>query len=326
MSLEEFQDQQRKMKGMNPKSHQQKNASRNKDMPNLGWLFYRDYFHDYLADRSWENPHQRHLELPNPENILAYSHAAKTNSKHNKRDKDREENSYFSRKNRRILSRRMRKEEKESLLRGSHSFSLQSTYPGLLLGSGYTHETGGEGEFKLGFFFDHTTGMPIIPGSSLKGVLRSAFEAEGGEYMAYLIEEEVEEAYRMKLDAAKIKQLTLKIFEGNSGSKDKSPYSPMHTRDLFLDAFPVATGDGGLMATDFLAPHSSPFKDPIPLHFLKVAPEVQFEFSFILRRNMEMGVEKTVTPAHRIAWFKHILLEHGVGAKTNVGYGQFVAV
>ena len=55
-----------------------------------------------------------------------------------------------------------------------HSFELTTTYPGLVLGTGYSHETGTEGEFKLGFYFDWTTGLPVIPGSSVKGILRAA--------------------------------------------------------------------------------------------------------------------------------------------------------
>jgi len=53
---------------------------------------------------------------------------------------------------------------------------LTTVYPGLLIGSGYPHESSVIGELKLGFHFDYTTGLPVIPGSSIKGVLRDAFE------------------------------------------------------------------------------------------------------------------------------------------------------
>ncbi len=52
---------------------------------------------------------------------------------------------------------------------------LQVQNPGLLPGIGYPHEVGYPGEFKLGFGFDHVTGLPVLPGSSVKGVLRSVF-------------------------------------------------------------------------------------------------------------------------------------------------------
>jgi len=64
------------------------------------------------------------------------------------------------------------------------SFELTTIYPGLLIGAGYSHPALKEikksdrdevGDFQLGFFFDHTTGLPVIPGSSVKGVLKSVF-------------------------------------------------------------------------------------------------------------------------------------------------------
>jgi len=56
--------------------------------------------------------------------------------------------------------------------------SLYTTYPGLTMGTGYDRETKTKGDFKIGFFFDHTTGQPIIPGSSVKGLMRSLFELD----------------------------------------------------------------------------------------------------------------------------------------------------
>jgi CRISPR-associated protein Cmr6 len=54
-------------------------------------------------------------------------------------------------------------------------FEMLIQYPGLATGVGISHEAGIEGEFKLGVHFDYTYGMPVIYGSSVKGVLRSAF-------------------------------------------------------------------------------------------------------------------------------------------------------
>jgi CRISPR-associated protein Cmr6 len=61
---------------------------------------------------------------------------------------------------------------------GSHQFTLYTTYPGLLIGSGYAHSTNTTGDASIGFYFDHTTGLPTIPGSSVKGVMRSVFELD----------------------------------------------------------------------------------------------------------------------------------------------------
>lgn len=66
-------------------------------------------------------------------------------------------------------------------------FSLRTYYPGLITGIGMQHQTTLKWtiteeektitipELKLGMAFDHATGLPIIPGSSLKGVLRESF-------------------------------------------------------------------------------------------------------------------------------------------------------
>ena len=55
------------------------------------------------------------------------------------------------------------------------SFELKTTYPGLLTGTGYMHPCPAENDFQMGFFFDWTTGAPIIAGSTVKGVLREPF-------------------------------------------------------------------------------------------------------------------------------------------------------
>ena len=69
-----------------------------------------------------------------------------------------------------------------SAISNSKVLHFTTTYPGMVMGTGYTHEQKkGTSEelskeaFKIGFFFDYTSGMPIIPGSSVKGLLRSAF-------------------------------------------------------------------------------------------------------------------------------------------------------
>ena len=59
--------------------------------------------------------------------------------------------------------------------KGYYSFVLKTTYPGLLLGLGYPHgaEKGSDAAVKLGFSLDYVSGLPVIPGSTVKGTLRS---------------------------------------------------------------------------------------------------------------------------------------------------------
>lgn len=226
--------------------------------------------------------------------------------------------------------------------------------PGLLPGIGYPHEVGYPGEFKLGFGFDHVSGLPVLPGSSVKGVLRSVFpqfkfDAEQPQYFQEddkkgekkkLQEEKakyiVELLRRLKLNVPaeteleKIKklahQLDLAIFCGFNFEKDeKITRLPMSKHDVFFDALPVSFKENQLLGRDALTPHTSgPLKNPIPLPFLKVMPGVIFGFYFRLQ-DSKIG-ELTITAEHKRRLFVEILCTVGAGAKTNVGYGQFEAI
>ena len=72
------------------------------------------------------------------------------------------------------------------------SFELYTAYPGVLIGTGNPHEISMENAIKCGFSFDYVTGLPYIPGSSIKGMLRSYFPKEGSadeqEKQAYITE------------------------------------------------------------------------------------------------------------------------------------------
>lgn len=187
--------------------------------------------------------------------------------------------------------------------------SLTTIYPGLLIGSGYTHEVGGkeiENELKLGFFFDHTTGVPVIPGSSVKGMLRSAFKKANGDYIKEILEHLGIEYKR------EISELEKAIFE-NSDSVS------VYKRDIFFDAYPVNSGNINttFLANDYITHHENPLKNPNPVQFLKILPNVQFQFNFKLQNNGGLTAEQ------KKDLFKQILLDLGIGAKTNVGYGQF---
>ncbi|MDL2324175.1 type III-B CRISPR module RAMP protein Cmr6 [Ruminococcaceae bacterium OttesenSCG-928-A16] len=187
-----------------------------------------------------------------------------------------------------------------------HSFALQTTYPGLLLGLGGTHQAGTniEGnkedgtEIKLGFTLDYVTGLPIIPGSTVKGVLRSAFEK-----------------YRDDAIAADLYAEMKDIFGGDNNTGDDT----QRGKCIFYDAIPVGAGkDGRLLGLDNITPHPSPLKDPIPLTMLKVIPGVTYLFRFDLLRCKNAERVKEL--------FREILLGLGIGAKTNVGFGVLAMV
>jgi CRISPR-associated protein Cmr6 len=180
------------------------------------------------------------------------------------------------------------------------TFKATTLYPGLITGVGIEHGskkiTGG---YELGMHFDYTMGMPIIYGSSVKGVLRSYFK----------------EFYEGDIDADK---LVKDIFEGKNDDKNK----PIYERDIFFDAvITECPRNGSFLADDSITPHKEgPLKNPIPIAMLKIAPGCTFEFRFRLSNSVIDGKEFSVS--EKIIIFKKILGTVGIGAKTNVGYGQ----
>ncbi|MCZ2392499.1 MAG: type III-B CRISPR module RAMP protein Cmr6 [Chitinophagales bacterium] len=293
---------------------------------NLGWHFYQNYFVN--NDDSLMNLTVDELKKDSTEEIFK------------KKNKEITQNSY----------------DISYFKSGTSSFDLYTAYPGLLLGSGYGHEVSAKGEFKLGFFFDYTTGLPIIPGSSIKGVLRSVFPDFKEDKLkneidkvrvAWLIgllnnindpdflKKHYEPASLTKVTDEEIKKwinITLEIFEGvkdSAATKPKDKFYSIYERDIFHDAVLKFAGkDNLIVGEDALAPHvkdnmtyeQSMLHNPVPLPFLKVLPQVGFSFHFDVKNS---SLDSKLTKDKKILLFQKILLTIGIGAKTNVGYGQF---
>lgn len=218
-----------------------------------------------------------------------------------------------------ILKIELKNDEKEEKIKlGNTQINMKTTYPGLLIGSGYNHDTGLEGDFKIGFFFDYTTGMPIIPGSSVKGLLRSIFpNSKDDEDRRKEKKEYINSILKKQYNFDVLLRIEKEIFEGTINN-DKLP---MNKRDIFYDAI-IIKADKRIFEEDFLCPHGdNPLKNPTPLKFLKVLPEVEFQFRFDLKGDKKN--ERILTSEEKENLFKRILLDLGIGAKTNVGYGQF---
>jgi CRISPR-associated protein Cmr6 len=228
-----------------------------------------------------------------------------------------------------------------------HQFSLQTTYPGLLLGSGYTHESGLLGEIKLGFYFDYTSGLPVIPGSSVKGVLRSVFPSqyykwknpskEGATSAVEVMQWYLKEYTNTDWSESEIIELENWIFGTFKPSDNEKA---INRKCIFHDAVPVdasrvrigAKQTCTYLASDFITPHKSHKEDipdalvnPIPIGFVKVLPGVEYRFQFDLQPYLKAGVE-LVSTQQMLMIFQEILKDYGVGAKSNVGYGQFKTV
>jgi CRISPR-associated protein Cmr6 len=296
---------------------------------NLGWLYYKYYFEKQEILRNDETTRNKDIIANRNETII------KTVFRNTKDCFD--------------------------LLVNAKSICLRTVYPGLLIGSGYTHESIFKKEedkdeaFKIGFFFDHVTGMPYIPGHSVKGTLRSAFpnhknekylEEKSEAIVNYLEKgenvkmEECFKEYLEKLDIQRVPYTNKRfatllgniIFEGKVpyafNFEEKSPEKQdfiykqisIYERDVFQDSYLSEENNGKeFLGTDYITPHANPLKNPKPIKFLKILPDIKIQFQFDLKKNL-------VSAELKEKLFREILLDFGIGAKTNVGYGQFSEV
>lgn len=193
------------------------------------------------------------------------------------------------------------------------TFSLETIYPGLMIGTGNPHDLKSKGSIYSGFSFDYVTGLPYIPGSSVKGILKSVFPRK---------EDTKDDINQQKMEY--IKSLL------KPGLSDKEVYGLkddiFEDNDVFLDAYPCPTSKKNTkqqcLALEFITPHSDIIKNPIPINCLKVKPGISFEFGFYLKDCQFSDEVKKVTVKEKIELFKTILTDVGIGAKTNVGFGQ----
>ena len=208
--------------------------------------------------------------------------------------------------NRKLFSDEFRRNSDyvESILSSEdEKFLLMTTYPGLLVGTGYPHSTGlSDNELKVGMSFDYVTGQPYIPGSEVKGTLRSYFREDNKARAIAEILRNLTGGIEYSIEDVKI--IEEEIFDGH---------------DVFFDAV-VERGDykGRLINSDYITPHNSGDEDPIPIMFPRIRPEVVFEFRF---KVYDTGVLDRNT---KVTLFKEMLKLFGIGAKTNVGYGRLV--
>lgn len=225
--------------------------------------------------------------------------------------------------------------------KGITNIELLTTYPGLVTGVGVQHETASKGEIKMGFEFDYTTGMPVIRGHSVKGKLRSAFPQRHNENVrhkhekAYIIhciinniqpdEDGFNEFKTDETGKQRITAIEEEIFDGRVNGK----YLPGYQQDVFFDAYINAPSNyngtkAKYLGSDSITPHQpNLLKNPRPLPFLKVLPGVQFQFRFKLNDNTGLDESRLLTIKQKEYLFAALLKENGIGAKTNVGYGQF---
>lgn len=194
----------------------------------------------------------------------------------------------------------------------------------LVFGTGYDHPT------ENGFTFDWTTGLPLIPGSSLKG---AALKAAG------LFLDGSLEVPGLTLDDVHREKI-IDIFGYGKGSEGRlgKGFADSGGRVIFVPARPVPdAGDNsfskGFLEVDIMAPHYGPYYNdpdnnppadwyqPVPILFLCVRRGVLYEFRVADRLDLTGGDKTLLNIAEKL--LKAAFMELGVGAMTAVAYGYF---
>ncbi len=177
----------------------------------------------------------------------------------------------------------------------------------------FTTGLGNEHPLENGFAFLSPYGLPYLPGSGVKGVLRRAAEALSAESETGWTPEALAKLFG---------------YEADSGATD----APRNRGALeFWDVFPQLADDRLLV--DILNPHHSGYyqngaaphdaENPKPVFFLTVPPGSPFTFDVrchaaLLPEALRKDWRTLLESAFELA-FDWI----GFGAKTAVGYGQF---
>jgi CRISPR-associated protein Cmr6 len=202
---------------------------------------------------------------------------------------------------------------------------LQSPYVSGL-GSGHPTETG--------MILDRNSGLPFIPASAVKGVLRLVCAL-------HIAETEPGAVLSVGKDSGQCEvpdshPLLRRYF----GDTDTGGTDSVRGQLVFLDAFPAAVPT---IRADILNPHFGKYyagtqgpletENPIPVKFLSVAEGIEFVFRCLATPLPSTG-RQTVDPLLRpfddtdeqavIAMFTRAFNQLGFGGKTSIGYGRFV--
>jgi CRISPR-associated protein Cmr6 len=154
---------------------------------------------------------------------------------------------------------------------------------------------GGETPLEVGLTLHHTYGMPLVPGSSLKGLMRAACREAG------FTEEE-------RLLFGEMKTAGAAAFFDAWYDPSTVDSCPFH-RDVVTVHHPDYYSSKGEKA------FPTDFDDPNPVPFLVVKPGAGFLFRICLPN------ESWREFVYGMAEFA--LTQMGAGAKTNAGYGRF---
>lgn len=194
---------------------------------------------------------------------------------------------------------------------------------------------GNEHPTENGFSFLNPYGLPYLPGSGVKGVLRQAArELASGEWG----DSDWSEEKRFTLSFGKNKLIPLSMLDVLFGKESKDS-DKEHLRGTltFWDVIPQIKGDH--LHVEIMTPHQKHYYQdgqsphdsgqPVPISFLTVPPGSGFTFHVqcnlaLLERNAPALAKDEQWKKLLQAAFEHAFNWLGFGAKTAVGYGAMV--
>jgi len=181
--------------------------------------------------------------------------------------------------------------------------------------------------YETSITLHHVYGIPYIPGSAFKGVIRN-----------FVITEKFGKNDEDELDLKKSESRALEDpgFCDIFGCPKESYYEKAKKgKIIFFDSYPISKPN---IEPDIMNPHYSPYysedsnktppadyHNPTPIHFLTVK-DTDFRFFIGIReadnKKLKEGKFKGETPLSvAVKWLKKSMSQHGIGAKTAVGYG-----
>lgn len=160
--------------------------------------------------------------------------------------------------------------------------------------------TGLEHPVENGFAWHHTLGVPYLPASMVKGLVRAWAE------------------HWLKREAAEISRIFGSAADAE-GVGSIIVFDALPTARVTLMSEVLTPHDGGWRQGK--APAPSDWHSPVPIPFLVVKPGAQFRFAVAPRPGARAGHEDATL---FMGWLKEALDWIGAGAKTAVGFGRFL--
>ncbi|MCL5948220.1 MAG: type III-B CRISPR module RAMP protein Cmr6 [Actinobacteria bacterium] len=178
----------------------------------------------------------------------------------------------------------------------------------LLCGSGLSHLT------EVGMSFMNPYGIPYIPGSSIKGVLRDAAQMLADNGSSYLTPDDVDSLFGRVAESEEV--------------GDKASHNRGHLR--FLDSLPQGSK---VLGVDIITPHHREYyqghdnacsphdeKNPVPIPYLVVKKGTKFDL--VILHGSHATSEEECECSKKVSQIVEYATEQmGFGAKTSIGYG-----